>query len=159
MGTKFLGNIGALGLNFRLKRLSDLLQKDINRLYKELDVRLEPSWFLVLYFLQQYGPTAVTGVGRGVGVSHPAIIKVSRELIAAGHVAIYKDGKDKRKRVLALTSSGRAIFSSLAPVWNGLQRAFEQVSREIEKSTYLGELEKAFFSQSLRDRFYDHYER
>ena len=159
MGTKFLRKIGALGLNFRLKRLSDLLQKDINRLYKELDVPLEPSWFLVLYFLQQYGPTPVTRVGKGLGVSHPAIIKVSRELIAAGHVAIYKDGKDKRKRVLALTSSGRAIFSSLAPVWNGLQRAFEQVSREIEKSTYLGELEKAFFSQSLRDRFYDHYER
>ena len=159
MGTKFLRDIGALGLNFRLKRLSDLLQKDINRLYKELDVPLEPSWFLVLYFLQQYGPTPVTGVGRGVGVSHPAIIKVSREMITAGHVAIYKDGKDKRKRVLALTSSGRAVFSSLAPVWNGLQRAFEQVSREIEKSTYLGGLEKAFFSQSLRDRFYDHYER
>ena len=114
---------------------------------------------MVLYFLQQYGPTPVTGVGRGVGVSHPAIIKVSREMITAGHVAIYKDGKDKRKRVLALTSSGRAIFSSLAPVWNGLQRAFEQVSREIEKSTYLGGLEKAFFSQSLRDRFYDNYER
>ena len=159
MGTKFLRKIGALGLNFRLKRLSDLLQKDINGLYQELDVPLEPPWFLVLYFLQQYGPTPVTGIARGLGVSHPAIIKVSREMIAAGHVAIYKDGKDKRKRVLALTSSGRAVFGSLAPVWHGLQRAFEQVSREIETSTYLEGLEKAFSAQGLRDRFYDHYDR
>ena len=157
MKNEFLGSIGAIGLNFRLKRLSDLLQKDINHLYKELEVPLEPSWFLVLFFLQQYGPTSVTAVGRGLGVSHPAIIQVSRELIAAEHVATYKDGKDKRKRVLALTSRGRAVFGSLAPVWTGLQRAFEQVSREIETSSYLGGLEKAFFERSLRERFYDHY--
>ena len=74
MINRFLGEIGALGLSFRLTRLSDLLQKDINQLYKELEAPLEPSWFLVLYFLQQYGPTSVTAVGRGLGVSHPAII-------------------------------------------------------------------------------------
>ena len=157
MDNEFLGKIGAIGLNFRLKRLSDLLQKDINHLYKELEIPLEPAWFLVLYFLQQYGPTPVTAVGKGLGVSHPAIIQVSRELIAAGHVATYKDGNDKRKRVLALTSKGRAAFGSLAPVWTGLQGALEQVSTETGISSYLGGLEKAFFEHGLRERFYEHY--
>ena len=100
-----LKEIGALAFGSRLKRLSDQLMQDGIRIYKETGVDFEPKWFPVYFYLSEKGPSAVTDVARGLGITHPSVNQVAREMMQAGLIAAYKDRKDKRKRLLALKQS------------------------------------------------------
>ena len=41
-------DLGGLALGSRLKRLSDRLYRGVARIYRELDVEMEPRWFPVV---------------------------------------------------------------------------------------------------------------
>ncbi len=64
-------------------------------------------------------------IARALGVTHPTVIQVAAELIDQELVTHYRDRKDKRKRVLALTMKGKALLpvleSSLQEVSDALQ--------------------------------------
>lgn len=122
--------MGALALASRLKRLSDSLMQDGVRIYQAADLGFEPRWFPVFAFLFRKGPTSITELARGLGVSHPGINKIANELIAVKLVAPYRDRNDKRKRVLALTSLGRHKYKGLEPTWRGIRQALQSAVDE-----------------------------
>lgn len=125
-----LEELGALALGSRLKRLSDALMQDGGRIYDEVHPGFEPRWFPVFSYLYKKGPTSITGLARGLGVSHPGINKVGNELIEARLVAPYRDRNDKRKRVLALTSTGRDRYQVLEPAWRDIRQALQSAVDE-----------------------------
>lgn len=150
-----LEEIGVLGLASRLKRLSDALMQDGVRVYQTAGAGFEPRWFPVFLFLYHRGPTAITEIARGVGVSHPAVNKVANELIAARLVAPYRDRKDKRKRVLALTSAGRDKAGALEPVWSRIETVLQEIVDEAG-GNFPGALqgfERSLQRCGLHDRF------
>lgn len=151
-------SLGALALGSSLKRLSDQLMQDGIRVYRELGIEFEAKWFLVFYYLKNEGPTTVTDLSRGLGVSHPAIIQISREMIAANLLAVYRDVSDRRKRVLALTSYGKEKAQELEPVWQVIRIVLQELLNEAG-SDFLNELsglEKALQKKGFHQRFLDH---
>lgn len=152
-----LTELGVLALCSRLKRLSDCLIQQGTRVYERAGVGFEPRWFPVYSYLYRHGPTAITALARGLGVSHPAINKVANELIESKLVAPYRDRNDKRKRVLALTSIGREKYNRLEPVWEqihqALQSAVDQAGGDFLES--LDAIESSFQEKSFLDRFDD----
>ena len=52
-----------------------------------------------------------------------AVSQVAGEMIAVNLVAAYRDRRDKRKRVLALTSDGKARLPDLERVWEAIEAA------------------------------------
>ena len=153
-----LPELGALALVSRLKRLSDCLMQQSSQVYQIAGAGFEPRWFATYAYLYRKGPTSITGLAKGLGVSHPAINKVANELIEAKLVAPYRDRNDKRKRVLALTSAGRAKYEQLEPVWRdirqSLQSAVDQAGGDFLKS--LGAIEESFADKSFVERFESH---
>ena len=103
--------VGALALAFRLKRLADQLLQDGIRVYQDAGVVFEPRWFPITLYLLRCGPTAVTESATDLGISHPAVNQVAGEMARAGLVAAYRDSNDKRRRLLALTSSGKSVVA------------------------------------------------
>lgn len=156
-----LEELGALALGSRLKRLSDALMQDGGRIYDEVHPGFEPRWFPVFSYLYKKGPTSITGLARGLGVSHPGINKVGNELIEARLVAPYRDRNDKRKRVLALTSTGRDRYQVLEPAWRDIRQALQSAVDECG-GDFIGQLtalEKSFARRDFVSRFRDQHEK
>lgn len=152
-----LEELGALALGSRLKRLSDALMQDGGRIYDEVFPDFEPRWFPVFSYLYKKGPTSITGLAKGLGVSHPGINKVGNELIEVRLVSPYRDRNDKRKRVLALTSAGRERYKVLEPVWRDIRQALQTAVDECE-GDFIGQLtalEKSFARRDFVSRFRD----
>lgn len=152
-----MSELGALALGSRLKRLSDALVQDVSRIYESVDTGFEPRWFPVFVYLYRQGPTSITGLARGLGVSHPGINKTANELIEAKLAAPYRDRNDKRKRVLALTSIGREKYQKLEPMWlavrDAMQSAIDEGGGEFLQE--LAQLESSLNQRSFLERFRD----
>ena len=152
-----LEELGALALGGRLKRLADALMQDGSRIYEQVHPGFQARWFAVFSYLYKKGPTSITGLAKGLGVSHPGINKIANELIKVRLVAPYRDRNDKRKRVLALTSSGRQKYQLLEPTLRDIRQALQAAVDEsggdfIEQLTTL---EKSFGRRDFASRFRD----
>ena len=128
--------LGALALGSRLKRLSDSLMQDGVRIYQAAGMGFEPRWFPVFVYLYRKGPTSITELAKGLGVSHPGINKIANEMIDARLAAPYKDRNDKRKRVLALTSVGREKYQAMEPVWRDIRQALQYAAWTAEDAVH-----------------------
>jgi GNAT superfamily N-acetyltransferase len=107
--------------------------------------------------LYKKGPTSITGLAKGLGVSHPGINKIANELIKVRLVAPYRDRNDKRKRVLALTSSGRQKYQLLEPTLRDIRQALQAAVDESggDFIAQLTALEKSFGRRDFASRFRD----
>lgn len=147
--------LGALSLGSRLKRLSDTLMQDGVRIYQVAGMGFEPRWFPVFVYLYRKGPTSITELAKGLGVSHPGINKIANEMIEARLAAPYKDRNDKRKRVLALTSTGREKYLEMEPVWRDIRQALQGIVDECggEFLSQLTKLERCIDRSGFHERY------
>ncbi|MCA3255393.1 MAG: MarR family transcriptional regulator [Alphaproteobacteria bacterium] len=147
---------GGAALGARLRRLSERIDRDADRLYAELGVEFEQRWFGVLNQLALNGPMAVGQLADALGVSHAAISQTRASLLGKRLIEIGDDVHDARKRVLRLSADGVALVRRLAPVWGAL----EAVASDLAASApglieALDRLEAALDRRSLRDRALD----
>ena len=151
--------LGALSLASRLKRLSDLLMQDGIRIYKSTGSEFQPKWFPVYYHLAEKGPSSVMSLTTSLGISHPSINQIVNEMIKAGFVAAYKDTKDKRKRVLALTQQGKQARQLLEKIWQPIRGALDEVIEEtgVDLLGYLDIVEAVLKKKSFVERFEQRY--
>ncbi|MDB9942106.1 bifunctional helix-turn-helix transcriptional regulator/GNAT family N-acetyltransferase [Pseudomonadales bacterium] len=123
-------DLGSLGLASRLKRLSDKIMQDGIRVYRESGVDFEPRWFPLYQYLDRFGPSPVMDIARGLGITHPAVNQVAGQMVQARLIAPYRDARDKRRRLLALTSEGRALKPVLTSLWSSISVAVNGVLDE-----------------------------
>ena len=109
--------LGALALGSRLKRLSDMMMKQVTAFYKMNNVDFEPKWFPVFYALTQETPLSIVQLSEITGMSHPAINQFSKELELRGLIHSEKSGKDARKRLLTLTPKALELMPQLQQMW------------------------------------------
>lgn len=150
-----LRELGPLALGSRLKRLSDRLMQDGIKVYRHCDLDFEPKWFPVFYFLAERGPSAVTDIARGIGITHPSVNQIAKEMISRGYLAAYKDPKDKRRRVLALTAAAKAQRQRLSQTWQLIDAALLELIEEtgVDLLAHIETLERALANKSFLERF------
>ncbi len=160
-----MAELGALALGSRLKRLVDSLMQDGIRVYRDSGLHFEPRWFPVYYYLSRRGPSAITDIARGLGVSHPSVNQVAKELIKADLAATYKDTSDKRKRVLALTRQGKQMLPRLEVVWRDIRSSLEELVTAAtaagpvdEFLDAVGAIEVAIRERDLHTRFLERHD-
>ena len=154
-----LRDIGALAFGSRLKRLSDRVMQDGVKMYRASGLNFEPKWFPVFYYLSKLGPSSIMDIARGLGISHPSVNQVAREMTAANLVSAYKDTNDKRRRVLALTSFGKGQRESIEEIWRVIEATLVELLDEtgVDFLGYIGTVERALDRRSLESRFLDRY--
>ena len=154
-----LREIGALAFGSRLKRLSDRVMQDGVKMYRATGLAFEPKWFPVFYYLSELGPSSIMDIARGLGISHPSINQIAREMTNANLISAYKDANDKRRRVLALTSYGKSQRASIQEVWREIETTLVELLAEtgVDFLGYIGTVERALDRRSLEHRFLDRY--
>lgn len=150
----FLSALGYLALASRFRRLSDDLMGDAARFYRTQGVEFSPKWFGLFKLLTERGTLSVGEAAIQLGLTHPAISQMSKELTSLGLLTAKTDARDERRRSLELTKKGRELAAKMEPIWNAIDSASRGLSEDvgfdiIEK---LERLEEALRVRPLSER-------
>lgn len=119
--------LGPLAFASRLKRLSERLQKDASRIYKDHSVNIEARWFPVLYALKQESALSVTALAEALRLTHPAINQIAGDMARRGLIKSKKDSRDERRRMLSLSAKGRKALRDVDKIWKEISYETKQI--------------------------------
>jgi ribosomal protein S18 acetylase RimI-like enzyme len=133
--------LGELALATRLRRLADMLQKDVTDVYAELGLDFQARWFPVLVAMRLHDSTTATALAGELGLSHQAVSKTAKILVKRGLVAESTDPTDSRRRLLSLTRTGRTLCRNLDDVWEEIRQANEDLLT-VTEGPFLSDLDR-----------------
>lgn len=148
-------SIGEMALGSRLRALSKLVTDDAERIYELYGTNLKPKWFPVFYFLSnQNEPKPVTAIARGIGQSHPSVIKIIREMSKANLVEEQKDKSDGRVNNILLTRKGLDISLKIQDQYTDVEKAIREALNQTTHNIWLAlqEFEYILNEKSLYQR-------
>lgn len=116
MKDKF-SNFGELGIGSRLNRLSGQIMRETQDVYDAIKVNFDPYLFPIFKLIIDVGEITTTHIQEALEYTQPAITQSVRKLKKMGYVSSKPDGMDGRKKIIYLTSEGKAMHKCLVPVW------------------------------------------
>ncbi|WP_369060804.1 MarR family transcriptional regulator [Caulobacter sp. 73W] len=144
---------GGAAIGARLRRLSERIDRDANRLYAETGVPFEQRWFGVVNLLNLQGAMSVGELAAQLGVSHATVSQVRNALNTAGLVSWEGDKSNPRLRRLRLSPQGQATARRLEPLWNALSETAVELNDEAQNAVgALERLDRAVQRRSLYER-------
>jgi DNA-binding MarR family transcriptional regulator/N-acetylglutamate synthase-like GNAT family acetyltransferase len=158
MQQDFLNELAELALGSRLKRISERMLANASDVYQEFGMNINPKWFTLMALLDAQDSNkqilTIVEASNLLGLSQPALSQFCKELQSEKLIKIVKDQSDSRKRILSLTTKGRARVKKMKPIWDAVQQAAVDLCTEHNNDFYrsLLLLEKSFSSESLLNR-------
>ena len=144
---------GAAAIGARLRRLSERIDRDAARLYRESGEAFEQRWYGVVNLLSQRDALSVGELATSLGVSHASVSQIRDGLAKAGLIDWENDPRNARLRRLRLTPAGRALVARLAPLWAALNEAAIELNQEADDAlSAIERLETAVARLSIYDR-------
>ncbi len=153
MRNDYLKELKYLGVTARLKRLSDILSVSIKELYLANDVEIEPSWHLLLLYLQREKESTMTEIADAFRFSQPAITKMITRMVKKGYIDVKKDESDSRKKILKLSAKAKNNMPKFELIWNAGQKTIKEVLKT--NSQFLKNLENfelQIYEKSFKER-------
>ncbi len=159
--TDLMTQLGPLAVGSRLKRMSDAYMKAGTLFYEKAGVDFETRSFTLFYLLTQQSPLSVMECAEKLGISHPAVIALARDLETKGLIQSEKSDADARKRWLSISEKGRQAMPNLQKLWSVMEEASAQLiqSRRHNLLIALEEMENGLAEQDLFDRFQQVYKK
>jgi DNA-binding MarR family transcriptional regulator len=91
-------------------RLRLAMQKHTDIFFKNMDLGLTQAQFAAMARLQNTGACSQNHLGRSVGLDTASMVGVIRRLKARKLISIVKNKEDRRRVIIDLTPSGRALI-------------------------------------------------
>ena len=137
----------------RLRRASDLLDRDGTRVYAARAVPFEQRWYGILRQLIANGPMSVGAIAKVLRITHVSVSEASRSMEKAGIITSAASPEDGRKRNLVLTDQGLALAEDLSPLWDAFNAAADELNTEAgDLVALLDRLDDALARKSMFDR-------
>ncbi len=150
--------MGSLGLCLRLKRLGEQITQDARRLYRELNLDIEPGWNSILLMLEQEPQgLGVSQIARNLGISHPSASVTVRQLVTRGYVDLASDPSDGRRRVVQLSDKAVAELPEFKRIWDAFERSMQDVINAAGDNVFevIAGLESELRNRSMDERTMD----
>tara|TARA_B100000809_G_scaffold71040_1_gene68622 strand:- start:2498 stop:2989 length:492 start_codon:yes stop_codon:yes gene_type:complete len=148
----FLKELGYLGFTVRLKRLSDAMMHEGRRMYSELDVDIEPNWFVIFKLLNSRGQMTVMEISESIMMSHPSVISITNKMMDKDYLISEKDKTDSRKRVLELSARAIKMFPEYEKIWQAGEYGIEKALFGLEALDLITTLENKYFNKGFAER-------
>jgi len=152
MKNDYIKNLEYLGFATRLKRISDALIHDGRRLYKELNMDIEPNWYLIFNLLETEKELSVTDISDILQFSHPSVITITNKMEKAGYLISRKSATDNRKRVLRLSDKATKEHEKFAPVWEAATQGITEALEGLDALNFLDRLEDRLQTKDFKQR-------
>ncbi len=150
----YIQELGTRALASRLKNFTELLIRDVSRIYKEQNIDFEPRWFTFFMLLAEKGELSVMDIANQLNQSHPAVNQVANALEERGLITSNKKKHDGRKRYLKLSTKGKRLLMKLTPLWQDIQIITDELLLETNPEFLddLYKMEQALNNRSVYDR-------
>lgn len=154
MQQDIITSLGYLALGSRMRRITDLMWRDVMAIYRARGIDFEPRWFPVYYLLSEGEARTISDIARELGYTHPAVVQIANAMQKRGLVSSSVLAGDRRTRALSLTQRGRDLLREIEPVWDEIRRAVEEtcLSASADLLPILARLEAANAEESLLAR-------
>lgn len=152
----FVNELGYLALATRLKRISEAMVHSGRQMYKELDLDIEPNWFLIFKLLSKFGQLSITEIASKLHFSHPSIITLVNKMEQNGYLISSIDKRDARKKQFSLTLKATEKIPEFEKVWIagtvGMKKIFNDDSFLTQLETIEIQLSKSdFMTRTLNE--------
>ena len=157
MKVNIINELQELAIGARMKRLYEVLSKDVMKIYAEHNLDFETKYFTLFYLVAKRGSISITEIAEELSLSHPGVIKLAKELEKKGYIESVKTADDKRKRLLKVSKKGAKALPEFERVWNmiyktnkllfakqqhHLLKALEETEALLEKESYYKRFKK-----------------
>lgn len=124
-----------LFLGSRLKRLGERMQAEVLKVVEQAGLPIQPAQYPLLGALDRHGPLSVSDLVQATGVSQPGVTRNLARLVEMGLVGTDAAGRDRRRRVVSLTETGREMMArSRRDVWPRVEQAARELCDEVDPS-------------------------
>ena len=150
-----IDSLGYLALGSRLRRLSDRLMRDAALAYESQQLEFEPRWFPVYYLvLKSDQPIAVTEIARRLGVTHPAVVQIVKDMSREGVILTDEGKDDRRQRLVTLSEKGKRMAPRLEQLLDDIRHATGEFARDssLDLIAICETLESALTTHGVFDR-------
>ena len=135
-----LKSFGELALGSRLKRLSDVLIKDVKKIYKSLYIDFDPTHLPVFKTIYEEQKISVGEIAIFLKITQPAVTQVVHALEKKKLVTVSADKIDKRKKIISLSRKGKNTILKLRPLWGIINSEMENLTK-FESTKFLIQIE------------------
>lgn len=118
------------GLGTQLRRLVQMLDGDLEEIYKRDGLAYRPRFTPVMKALSKNSRQSIKDIAALSSISHSAASQTVSRMMADGLVE-QDIGTDGRERLISLTKRGRSLLPDLKTRWDATQRAADQLDREL----------------------------
>ncbi len=153
-----LYQFGELAFGSRIKRLSDVLMKDVKQVYKDLYIDFEPTHFPVFKTIYEEKQVNIGKLSEFLELSQPAITQFVNALQKKGLISIVTNKLDKRKKIVQLSNKGLIMIDKLIPIWEVIGNQLTDLITN-ESTTFMNHLkltEEKQKENSLYKRIIEH---
>ena len=112
-----IDELNDLAIGARMKRLYDILAKDVIMVYRDEQLNFEPKYFTLYYLISKRKEIGITEIADELNLTHPGVIHLAKELEDLGYIESAKSNSDSRKRILKLSAKGVSSLDKFEKVW------------------------------------------
>lgn len=157
MRNDLVREMGYLALATRLKRISDKMTHSTRLMYRNLNIDIEPNWYLVLIIVKQNPNVSVMNIAKSLGFTHQSVITITNKMVKKDYLQVSKDENDKRKTIFNLTQKANKILPKIEQIWDsGKEVIYELLNENISIIEHLevleSNLEKASFGERILEK-------
>ncbi|CAN5192479.1 hypothetical protein BH11BAC6_BH11BAC6_08130 [soil metagenome] len=157
MKPNIINELEELAIGARMKRLYNVLSKDVMKIYADHNLDFETKYFTLFYLISKRGEISIMEVAEELNLTHPGVIHLAKDLEKKGFIESVKAKDDNRKRFLRLSVKGKKALPEFEKVWkmiyktnkllfakqqHHLLRALEETEALLEKETYYKRFKK-----------------
>ncbi len=153
-------NLGYKALDSRFKRISDRISHDVRKLYRLLNIDVEPHWYLVFMLLEAKDNVSITHIAEQLGYSHPTAVMLVKKMSEKGYLTSTNDLADRRKQMVSLSEKAKTLMPSLKILWKSCEEALLQIIGEDNSRLMhsLDQIDRSMKEISFHDRFKEAYQ-
>jgi len=153
MTDDIIHKMGYIALATRLKRVSDKMTYSTRLMYKNLNIDIEPNWYLVLIIVKETPNISVMEIAKKLGFTHQSVITLTNKMVDKNYLKISKDTNDKRKTIFNISSKTTTKLPEIQQVWKkGKEVIYELLNGDIEIIKHLEILESNLEKVSFGER-------
>jgi DNA-binding MarR family transcriptional regulator len=145
-------------LGTELRRLIELLDGDVERIYKSRGHKFRPRYTPVVRALEALGSASIKSIAQHSGLSHSAVSQTVAQMVKEGLLCT-SEGKDGRERIVAMAPLLAKMIPSLHMQWEATRLAAKLLDAELSASLLdivgeaIGALQQRSFAERILAEF------
>ncbi len=135
----------------RLKIIGKNITSQVGKICKDYKIDVETRWIPVISALYEKGELSVQSLADYLGISHPAVVQLTKQLMQNGFIKTEMLSADKRVTIISITEKGREKYELLKPVLNEIESSINFLLGETgyDVMDVISKLENSFASEKL----------